>query len=103
MKGGSLRRLSFLLAIFKRSRRAGAMSRRDAGSGGVPQGGARFRLFVHSLGRARGAGLSSGACPFEEECIEASAAARNGTNLSMPYQAALNGPPEFRTLAAARR
>jgi hypothetical protein len=79
------------------------MSRRDAGSGGVPQGGARFRLFVHSLGQARGAGLSSGACPFEEECIEASAAARNGSNLAMPYQAALNGPPEFRALAAARR
>src|SRR6266850_829602 len=103
MKGGSLRRLSFLLAIFKRSRRAGAMSRRDAGSGRVPQGVARFRLFVHSLGRARGAGLWAGACPFEEECIEASAAARNGGNGAVSYLPAPNGPPEFRILAAARR
>ena len=62
------------------------MHRKEAGSGRVAGGGARFRSFVHSLEDVRGVDLMAEACPFEEHC-----------------DAAPNGEPGFRALAAARR
>lgn len=112
-------------------KKAGAMRRKDGGSGRVSKGGSRFRLFVHSLDRVRGLDLTADACPFEEECAGTGAGGRpapypasyaapnghgsnghapnghgsngSGANGAAPYAASPNGLPGFGALAAARR
>lgn len=91
------------------------MRRKDAGSGGVPQGGARFRWFVHPPGRMPGLNLTTEICPYGNDCPAGGGIASNGhapnghapnghgANGASFLASASSGLPEFRALTAARR